>query len=66
MAKLYVVAKDNGYEGHAVPYLAFQDIETAAKWVRTQDGAWSIAEVPTFPELPDRPWFQTYGVTPPE
>jgi hypothetical protein len=57
ITKMYVVANDTG-EGHSLPYLAFSDLGRAIQWVESSGGAWSIAEVPIYPELPAKPWYQ--------
>jgi hypothetical protein len=54
---IYVVAHDGGCEGHSLPMLAFMDRETAMKWVAGQDGCFSVAMVPVYPELPISPWY---------
>ena len=54
---LYVVAHDGGYEGHSLPVLAFTELEAAKQWVAGQNEIFSIAEVPLYPELPCRPWY---------
>jgi hypothetical protein len=52
---IYVVARDWGYEGYGLPFLAFTDKDTAIAWCRSQSDCFDIAEVPIFPELPSRP-----------
>lgn len=51
---IYVVALNWGYEGHGLPYLAFNDKETALKWIASNSTycIWSLAEVPIYPQLP--------------
>jgi len=69
-ASLFVVAHDGGCEGYSLPLLAFTDKASALKWCKSQDGSYSVAEVPVFPELPAAPWYRvepvTEGASPPD
>lgn len=56
MKEIWVVAHDGGCEGHSLPYLAFEDRETAHRWVRAHGGSFSVAGVPIYPE-PEKEWF---------
>jgi hypothetical protein len=59
---IYVVAHDGGCEGHSLPFLAFNDRETALKWVQGQAECFSVAEVPVYPELPATTWFNVVTI----
>jgi hypothetical protein len=61
---IYVVAHDGGCEGHSLPYLAFGDRESALAWVAGQSEAWSVAEVPMYPEFPKAEWFRLEPINP--
>lgn len=43
--------------GFCVPSLAFETKDQALKWASVQDGTYSVAEVPIYPELPLAPWY---------
>ena len=58
MKEIYVVAHDGGCEGHSLPVLAFEDKETALRWIKVQNETYSVAAVPIYPEIPRGVWYQ--------
>ena len=54
---IYVIAHNGGYEGHSLPYLAFWDKAKALQWCQGQSEIFDVVEVPIFPELPTRCYF---------
>lgn len=63
---LYVVAHDGYTEGHALPSLAFFNLDDAFDWCDGQTEAYSVARVPIFPRLPTEPWFRLEKLTRPK
>ena len=61
--KIFVVAHNGYCEGHSLPYLAFDDRETALAWAKSQHEAFSVAEVPLYPAIPTAPWYNTESVS---
>ena len=59
---IFVVAHDGGCEGHSLPVLAFPNKTDAVLWCLGQSEAYDIAEVPIFPNLPSKPWFNVEPV----
>lgn len=56
--EIFIVAHDGGCEGYALPSLAFWTEDEAHKWAASQEGCYSVARVPIYPEFPSGEWFR--------
>lgn len=60
--KIWVLSRDGGCEGQSLGVIAFHSLDAARAWKAGQEGAWCIAEVPVYPEIPTKPWFSLEAV----